>query len=107
VFLLAGPATNVASLTVLTRVLGRRGVVIYLGSIAIFAVLFGLATDWLYAFLGIALQTRLTTSTSELLPGWLHLTIAAVLAVLMLSFFVRSSYLFFRSKIKANPLFHS
>jgi hypothetical protein len=107
VFLLAGPATNVASLTILTRVLGRRGVVIYLGSIAIFAVLFGLATDWLYAVLGISLQTRLATSTTELLPGWLHLGIALFLAILMLSFFVRSSFLFFRSKIKANPQFHS
>jgi hypothetical protein len=103
VFLLAGPATNVASLTVLTRVLGRRGVVIYLGAIATFAVLFGLATDWFYDFLGISLQTSLALATSELLPGWLHLGLALVLAFLMLFFFVRGSFSFFSSKLKTNP----
>ena len=103
VFLLAGPATNIASLTVLTRVLGRRGVVIYLGSIAIFTVLFGLATDWLYAFLGISLQTKLATSTSELLPGWLHLGLALLLAILMLAFFVRGIVSFLRIKINQTP----
>ena len=106
VFLLAGPATNVASLTVLTKVLGRRGVVIYLGSIAIFAVLFGLATDWLYAFLGISLQAKLVTSTSELLPAWLHLVLALFLAILMLVFFVRTIISFFRSKFNQIPQHH-
>ena len=107
VFLLAGPATNVASLTVLTRVLGRRGVVIYLGSIAIFAVLFGLATDWLYAFLGISLQSKLVTSPGELLPSWLHLILALLLAILMLFFFVRSIVAFLRAKINQIPQHHS
>ncbi|MCG6917599.1 MAG: SO_0444 family Cu/Zn efflux transporter [Deltaproteobacteria bacterium] len=103
VFLLAGPATNVASLTVLTRVLGKRGVAIYLGSIAVFAVIFGLLTDWLYAFLGISLQTRLASSTSELLPGWLHLALALFLAILMLAFFVRGMVSFLKSKINPTP----
>ena len=106
VFLLAGPATNVASLTVLTRVLGRRGVVIYLGSIAIFAVLFGLATDWFYAFLGISLQSKLVASTSELLPSWLHLGLALLLAILMFTFFLRSIVSFLRAKINQIPQHH-
>jgi uncharacterized membrane protein YraQ (UPF0718 family) len=106
VFLLAGPATNIASLTVLTRVLGRRGVVIYLASIAIFAVLFGLATDWLYSFLGISLQSKLVASASELLPSWLHLGLALLLAVLMLAFFVRRIVSFLRAKINQIPQHH-
>jgi uncharacterized membrane protein YraQ (UPF0718 family) len=107
VFLLAGPATNVASLTVLTQVLGRRGVGIYLGSIAISAVLFGLATDWLYGFLGISLQTKLATATGELLPGWLHLVLALLLAILMLAFCLRRIFSFFRAKIHPTPQHHS
>jgi len=103
VFLLAGPATNIASLTVLTRVLGKRGVIIYLGSIAIFAVLLGLATDWLYGSLGISLQAKLVASTSELLPGWLHLGTALLLAGLMLFFFFRRIGSIFNSKIKSTP----
>jgi uncharacterized membrane protein YraQ (UPF0718 family) len=103
VFLLAGPATNVASLTVLTRVLGKRGVLLYLGSIATFAVLLGLATDWLYGFLGISLQTRLANAVTELLPSWLHLGTALLLAGLMLLFFFRRVVFFSNSRIKSNP----
>jgi uncharacterized membrane protein YraQ (UPF0718 family) len=102
VFLLAGPATNIASLTVLTRVLGKRGVIIYLGSIAIFAVLLGLATDWLYNSLGISLQARLAAATSELLPGWLHLGTALLLAALMLTFFCQRIVSLLNSKAKSS-----
>jgi uncharacterized membrane protein YraQ (UPF0718 family) len=45
VFLLAGPATNVATLTVLVNILGKRATAIYLLAIAVCAVLFGLAVD--------------------------------------------------------------
>ncbi|MCP4692979.1 MAG: SO_0444 family Cu/Zn efflux transporter, partial [Desulfobacterales bacterium] len=50
VFLLAGPATNMTSLTVLLGVLGKRGVAIYFTSIAVLTVLSGLALDWIYAW---------------------------------------------------------
>lgn len=48
VFLLAGPATNAATLTVVTRLLGRRAAAAYLGSIAIASLGLGLITDWIY-----------------------------------------------------------
>jgi len=41
VFLIAGPATNVATLTVFTKVLGRRTVVIYLAAIVVVSFAFG------------------------------------------------------------------
>jgi hypothetical protein len=104
VFLLAGPATNFASLTVLSKVLGRRGVIVYLGSIAAFSVLLGLATDWLYSFLGISLQARLATATSELLPTWLHLGTALLLAGLTLFFFLRGIVHFTNAKIKPKQI---
>lgn len=103
VFLLAGPATNVASLTVLTRVLGKRGVAIYLGFIAIFSMLLGLATDWLYDFLGISLQAKLASTTSELLPNWLNLGTALVLAGLILFFFFSRVAIILSSKINSTP----
>ena len=56
VFLLAGPATNMAALTVLLGVMGRRATAVYLGSIAVCAVLMGLAVDEVYALLGISAQ---------------------------------------------------
>jgi uncharacterized membrane protein YraQ (UPF0718 family) len=69
VFLLAGPATNMASLTVLTGVLGKRATVIYLASIAVCAVLFGLVVDQVYASLGISAQA-VVGQASEIVPEW-------------------------------------
>ena len=54
VFLLAGPATNATSLTVLIGVLGKRATAIYLATIAISTVLFGLVVDQLYLSLGLS-----------------------------------------------------
>lgn len=52
VFLLAGPATNITSLPVIGKTLGWRTVTIYLISIAICALMFGLLTDQLYLQMG-------------------------------------------------------
>lgn len=69
VFLLAGPATNMASLTVLTGVLGKRATAIYLASIAICAVAFGLIVDQVYISLGISAQA-VVGQASEIVPEW-------------------------------------
>ena len=49
VFLIAGPATNVATVTVVSEMLGKRVLVIYLSVLAAGALLSGLATDTLFA----------------------------------------------------------
>jgi len=78
VFLLAGPATNMASLTVLTGVLGKRATAIYLASIAICAVLFGLIVDQVYASLGISAQA-MVGQASEIVPQWAGLLGAIII----------------------------
>jgi len=82
VFLLAGPATNIASLTVLVGTLGRRATVIYLSSIAVCSVLFGLIVDQIYAHWGISAQA-LVGQASEVIPMWAQW--AGALLVLLLS----------------------
>ena len=69
VFLLAGPATNMASLTVLSGTLGKRATAIYLTSIAVCAVVFGLIVDQVYASLGISAQA-VVGQASEIVPEW-------------------------------------
>ena len=69
VFLLVGPATNVASLTVITGILGKRATAIYLGTIAVSAVCFGLVVDQVYAGLGISAQA-MVGQASEVIPLW-------------------------------------
>ncbi len=69
VFLLAGPATNVTSLTVLLGILGKRATTIYIASIAFMAVFFGLALDQIYASFGISAQAVVGQAV-EIMPVW-------------------------------------
>ena len=69
VFLLAGPATNIASLTVLTRVLGKRATAIYLATISVSAVFFGLVVDQIYAWFGLSARAMIGQA-SEIIPMW-------------------------------------
>lgn len=84
VFLLAGPATNITSLTVLLGILGRRATGIYLAAIAVSAVLFGLAVDQVYRLLGLSPQA-LIGQAAEILPSWMEWAGA----LLLLAFSVR------------------
>lgn len=69
VFLLVGPATNVTSLTVVLKVLGRRATVIYLGSLVICAIGFGLVLDRAYLFFNLSPQAAMGEA-AELIPAW-------------------------------------
>jgi len=81
VFLLAGPATNVTSLTVLLGLLGRRATAIYLAALAVAAVGFGLVVDQVYAGLGIAPQAVIGQA-AELFPEPIKIAGAVVLLLL-------------------------
>ena len=81
VFLLAGPATNVASLTVLSGVLGKRATAIYLAAIAVAAIVFGLLVDQVYALLGLSAQATIGQA-AESIPVWLEGIGAAALLVI-------------------------
>lgn len=67
VFLLAGPATNMATLTVLANLLGKRTTVVYLTAIAVGAVLCGLAVDGVYTLLGIQAKA-VVGQAAEIMP---------------------------------------
>jgi uncharacterized membrane protein YraQ (UPF0718 family) len=82
VFLLAGPATNIASLTVLTGILGKRATAIYLTAIAVSAVIFGLIVDQIYEAMGISAQATIGQA-SEIIPFWAGL--AGTLIILFIS----------------------
>lgn len=81
VFLLVGPATNMTSLSVLVRILGRMGTVRYLLVIAVVSILFGLGLDALYQTLNIEARA-LVAEMRETIPLWLKAGAAGVLLVL-------------------------
>ncbi len=82
VFLLVGPATNMATISVLVGLLGKRATAVYLTCIAVTAVLFGLTLDWIYAINGISAKA-VVGQAGELIPYPLQL--AATLVILALS----------------------
>jgi hypothetical protein len=84
VFLLAGPATNMTSLSVLTRILGKSGTVRYLAVIAVSSILFGLGVDWLYQFLAIE-PRAIIAEARETMP--FAVKCASALFLLCLSFY--------------------
>lgn len=69
VFLIAGPATNTVTITVVAKTLGRKAVVIYLVSIIGFALLAGLGFNYLFKYLGS--PVALITGGGRGLPIWL------------------------------------
>ena len=81
VFLLVGPATNVASLTVVTGILGKRATAIYLGTIAVSAVFFGLVVDQVYISMGISAQA-MVGQASEVMPLWVQWAGAFLVVIL-------------------------
>lgn len=80
VFLLAGPATNLATLAVLRKELGARVLAVYLAGIAASSIGLGLLTDWLSARFAIDIPAQLGAS-GELLPVWLSAGCALLLTV--------------------------
>jgi uncharacterized membrane protein YraQ (UPF0718 family) len=78
VFLLTGPATNITSLTVLLRILGKRGTVLYLSAIAVFAVLSGLLIDQVYNAFNLSAQA-MAGHGAHVVPQWAKLSGAFVI----------------------------
>jgi HflK protein len=64
VFLLAGPATSLSSITVLLKFLGARAVALYLTSIAVVSLLAGFTLNWTYQALAIDPRATFGTATS-------------------------------------------
>ncbi len=81
VFLLTGPATNITSLSVLIGLLGKRAALLYLFSIAFFAVLFGLAVDQLYVLLDLDVRA-ITGQAAEIIPQEIQFLSALLICIL-------------------------
>ena len=72
VFLITGPATNVTSLSLVLKILGKRATVIYLSVLAFSALASGLILDKVYLFFNISAKA-IVGQSSEIFPYWLRL----------------------------------
>jgi hypothetical protein len=107
VFLLAGPATNITSLTVFLGILGKRATAIYLAAIAMLAVASGLVLDRIYSFLGLSAEA-IVGQAAEVIPGWAQILGAITLLALSIKPFCRAvrSRLVTRKKSTCDPVCH-
>jgi uncharacterized membrane protein YraQ (UPF0718 family) len=71
VFLLAGPATNIASMVIITKYFGKKSLVVYLSGISICALFFGFLLDGIYSLMKIN-PIFLVGKAGELMPAWLE-----------------------------------
>jgi len=91
-FLIAGPATNAATVTTVWKVLGRRTAALYLLTIAVTAVACGLLLDWLMGAVQAALPHLGVHSHVPAEITWFSSAWAiALLAVLAYSFWAGSA----------------
>jgi len=81
-FLLAGPATNAASLAVLSKYLGRRSVAIYLVTIIVLAIGGGIALNAVYDGFGLKAEVAAAAPAAE--EGFDYFGTAAAAAFLLL-----------------------
>lgn len=82
VFLLAGPATNAATINLVRTIFNTRTLVIYLSMIAVTSLAMGVFVDAVYEFMGIH-ASAVVGQAAEIVPAWIQIPAAAVLAGLM------------------------
>jgi len=73
VFLMAGPATNVATISVIGNTMGRKSLLVYLGTIIGGATIFGLLINWLIpADFILSKVMHIHNGEHEMLPQWVQ-----------------------------------
>lgn len=90
VFLLAGPATNAATISVVYGLFKKKATVIYVASIALCAVLMGLTIDVVYEWMHLT-ASSIAGTAGEFVPYWIRISTALILLGLM-SFSVARQY---------------
>lgn len=95
VLLLAGPASNTAGIVMLTKFLGKRSVLIYVASIAICSLGFGVLLNHIYLWMGLDPKATMGMRHGEG-GGRLHEICAVLLLVLVAVHLIRqaSRYMF-------------
>jgi len=83
VFLLAGPATNAATINIVRNIFNTRALVIYLSMISLCSLAMGFLVDQLYILTQINPQA-VVGQAGEIFPDWIQLGAAILLAGLIL-----------------------
>lgn len=82
VFLLAGPATNAATINLVKNIFNTRALIIYLSMISITSLLMGFLVDIIYDLMGIQ-ASAIVGQAAEIFPENVQLVSAAILTGLI------------------------
>jgi len=93
VFLMAGPATNVATMTVIGKAINKKTLFVYLGSIIGSAMLFGWLTNQFLPREWFSFAIDHIGHEHELLPYWFKITSAILLAAMILNGYIRKYFI--------------
>ena len=94
VLLMAGPATNAATITMIGKILGKRSLITYLGAIITGAILSGLFIDYFLPREWFLLSGHYGhLNHHEMLPAWLKSGSAILLSLLLVNGYIQK-YLF-------------
>ena len=101
VFLMAGPATNAATITMIGKVLGKKSLFSYLISIIGGALIFGTLIDWFLPSSWFTLNALSETSAHqhETLPYWLKISSSVILVLLIINGYIQKFLV--RKKMKS------
>ncbi len=89
VFLVAGPATNAASLAIISKTLGKKTTIRYLVTLIAGSMIFGFAMDLIYRGLGLSPFGAATQSRAAETQTPFLLTVSIVFLLLLLFLFTR------------------
>ncbi|MCH5235566.1 MAG: SO_0444 family Cu/Zn efflux transporter [Muribaculaceae bacterium] len=96
VMLMAGPAANFASILILDKTQGRKATAIYVCSVIITAIAFGLVIDFLLPSSWFTINAATDSHSAHMHMGWFETVCSIVLGLLLLFSFVKK----FISKLK-------
>jgi hypothetical protein len=83
IFLLVGPATNMATISMVWGILGRRTLGVYIISIVACSLVLAFSTDFIYSALGVSASAVAGAAASEVFPLWFELVCSIALGLLI------------------------
>ncbi|MBN2172729.1 MAG: permease [Bacteroidales bacterium] len=92
VFLMAGPATNAATMAVIGKAIDKKTLAVYLVSIIGSAIFFGYLTNLLLPAEWFIMHGDHTQHQHELLPFWLQLASGIILLLLIINIYIRKLF---------------
>lgn len=90
VFLMVGPATNAATISMMGKVLGRKTLFTYLGTVIISALFFGLIINEVMPqqWFGMGNMNHAAHNHQDMMPQWLMITSSISLTLLIINTFI-------------------